>query len=602
MEALLADLRYAVRSLRHSPGFSAIAILTLALGIGATTAIASLLYGVLLRPLPYANPEQLVQVTWGFEQGWTDALTASEYVYWREHARSFAAASAYAGEGAGFNLETGDAAQYVRGQLVADSLFAVLGVRPTLGRDFSAEETRAGGPPVAIVSYGLWRDRFGADRRIVGRAVRVNGVSYMIVGVMPQGFQFGGIAPDLFLPLVLRLDPRDQGHNTNMIARLSPGVSLGAAQGDMARLLAEFRRDVPGHAGQRERGARLVPYRELLVAGVRPTLVLLFGAVALVVLIAIANATGLLFGRASARAQEIAVRTALGAGRWALARPLLAEGLVLALAGGVGGVLLAHWTLDLVAAASPGNLAQVAAVRLDLPVLAAAFALSLAAGLAVGVVPALKAGRDDLRGSLQAGDRGLGGVRQRARAILVGTEIALSVVLVAGALLLIVSLSSLWSVNPGFDPSRLWVVQLSLPSEKYGTTQSATLFEEAVRERLAALPGVSTVATASSPPFERGLNTWVNGVKDGRPLQAYVESRLVSPGYFETLGIPVLRGRSLTRGDAHGTAPVVVVSAALARTYWPDSAAVGHTLDGAEVVGVVGDVRTFGCDQAAPPM
>jgi len=413
---MLPDLRHALRTLRRSPGFSAIAILTLALGIGATTAIASLLYGILLRPLPYEHPERLVQVTWYFEQGGpTDAVTTTEYLYWKEHARGFAAAAAYAEVGAGFNLETESGAQYVHGQLVGDGLFAVVGVRAFLGREFTADETRLGGPPAAVLSYGLWRDRFGALPAVVGRPIRVNGTSYTVVGVMPRGFRFGPVSPGLWLPLALRPDVRDQGHNTNMIARLSPGVTLAAAQADMGRLLAEFRRDVPGHAGERERGAKLVPYREVLVADVRPTLTLLFGAVVLVVLIAVANATGLFFGRAAARSQDIAVRAALGAGRWALARPLLAESVVLALAGGAGGILLARWTLDLVLAASPRDLPLVDSVRLDLPVLAAAFALSLAAGVVVGIVPALRVARRH-------------GYNQRYAVVVGGGELAAAVI------------------------------------------------------------------------------------------------------------------------------------------------------------------------------
>src|SRR3989441_2820677 len=337
----------------------------------------------------------------------------------------------------GFNLETESGAQYVHGQLVGDGLFAVVGVRAFLGREFTVEETRPGGPPAAILSYRLWRDRFGALPAVVGRPIRVNGTSYTVVGVMPRDFRFGPASPALWLPLALRPDVRDQGHNTNMIARLSPGVTLAAAQADMGRLLAEFRRDVPGHAGERERGAKLVPYREVLVADVRPTLTLLFGAVVLVVLIAVANATGLFFGRAAARSQDTALRAPLGAGRWALARPLLAESVVLALAGGAGGILLARWTLDLVLAASPRDLPLVDSVRLDLPVLAAAFALSLAAGGVVGVVAALRGARPGLRNSLQQDDRGLGGgggIRQRARALLVGPGVALAVALLAGPL------------------------------------------------------------------------------------------------------------------------------------------------------------------------
>jgi len=606
---VLNDLRFALRSLRKSPGFTSVTLLTVALGIGVTTAIFSVVQAVLLRPLPYPDPDRLVQTAWVWRAGSadaTDALTATQYAFWKGHARSFSGTAAFAQPGAGFNLVAQGEPAYVRGQLASADLFPVLGVGPMLGRGFLPEEDRPGAPTVAIVSYGLWRQRFGGDPGVVGQTVSINGTSHTIVGVMPPGFRFGATTADIWLPLRLVADPRDQGHNTEVIARLAPGVAIQQAQAEMPGLLGAFRQAFP-EQGVRDNsgGVLLRPYRQLLVDDVRETLLLLFGAAGLVLLIAAANTASLFLGRVVARRQDVAARAALGAGPWALVRPLLAESLLLSLAGGAVGVLLAGWSLDGLIVLSPRDLPLADQVHLDPTVLATAFGLAALTGLAAALFPALRIPRGNLQPWLQGTNRALGGARQRGRSVLVATEIALSTVLLVGAGLLIASLAQLWGVRPGFEPERVWAVQMSLPSGKYRSTNQVWRFESQVIDRFDALPGVSAVATASSLPLERGLNIWITGLGDGNREQTYIEARVVSPGYFRTLGIPQLGGRAFSDGDGPNAPRAVVINQALARQLWPGASAVGRQLlsfDGwpAEVVGVVGDVREFGLDKPAP--
>ena len=606
MEALLQDLRYAIRTLAKSPGFALVAVLTLALGIGPNTAIFSLIYGALLKPLPYHEPDRLVSVDWQFGGGMINSVTATQYTYWKAHGRSLASAGGFVDAGSGFNLVAAGVPEFVRGQLVTADLFKTLGVFPARGRPFSAEEDRPKGPPAVIISDGLWRRDFGADPEVLGKTVRISGAEYPIVGVMPRGFVLGDQSSDLWLPMRLDPDPRDQGHNTEMIARLAPGISLAQAQGEMPGILAGLREDFPGHVGPKERGVVLQPYHEVLVADSRPTLLLLLGAVGLVLLIAVANATGLFLGRAAARRREVGVRAALGAGRWALARPLLAESLLLALAGGAVGLALGTWTLDLLRATGARALPIVQSIRLEWPVLLVTFALSAVAGVIVGVIPAIEALRVDLHESLREGDRALGGATHRMRSILVGAEVALSLVLLVSAGLLIVTIGDLWRVRPGFDPGGVWTVQASLSGPAYSSSAQVARFEDRVSAGLAALPGVRAVGSGSSLPVERGLNEWVTGLKDGKQTQTYVEARIVGGDYFGALGIPLRRGRAFTAGDGAHAPRVAVVNEALASVYWPNGDALGNPIwvDGTpcEVIGVVGDVQEFGFDQEPPRM
>ncbi len=603
MDAVLQDLRYAIRNLRRTPGFTLIAALTLALGIGPNTAIFSLIYGLMLRPLPYQDPGKLVVGTWAFQQGQAmNGVTTAEYTWWAQHQQVFSGMAAATSEGAGYNLELAGQPEYVRGQRVSVGLFPVLGVRPAAGRWFLAGEDQRGGPPAVIISWALWQRRFGGSPDAIGRIIPLNGGSYPIVGVLPSGFTFESAGVDVWLPLWLQVNPGDQGHNTMLVARLAPGISLEQAQAQMPRMLAEFDRELPGHVTKGERGMFLQPLRDVMIEDIRPIVLLLFGAVALVVLIAVANATGLLLGRATSRRHEVAVRAALGASRWALMRAMIAEGVVLAIAGAAVGLLLARWTLDLVNRAVSGNADVLSVTSLDLPVLLMTLVLSLIVGTVVGVIPALQRPANNVSSTLQETARA-GSGRQFWRTGLVVGEVALSTVLLAGAVLLMVSISRLWSVSPGFDTAGVTVIQTSLPGGKFATTEAVGQFESRVIERVSRLPGVTLAAAASSTPLERGLNGGVWGVRHGKQVSEYTEGRVVGPGYFATLGIPVLRGRAFDETDRASSAQVVIINKALARRFFGDEDPIGQTI-GYEsrqrlVVGVVADILDRRLDQPA---
>lgn len=604
----MRDLRFAVRQLTKHPGFAAVVILTLALGIGPNTAIFSLIYGILLRPPPYHEPEELVRPMWQWQSAseWIDALTATQYVFWKERNRVFEGISAYRRIGAGFNIVTGGEPAYVRGQYVAADLFPLLGVPPVQGRSFADDEDEPGGPPVAMVSHALWMQRLGGDPAVVGRGLEINGTIHTVVGVMPAGFVLDGNPVDLWLPLRLRVSPNDQGHNTTTIARLTAGVTLEQAQADMGRLLTELNEVYPGHVSEGERGVLLRPYHHELVGDVRGSLLLLMGAVGLVLLIATANAAALFLGRATARGHEFAVRSALGATGPIAVRPLVVESVLLSLAGGALGLLLADWSLRALLALGARDLPFMGKVAIDGPVLAATFGLSVTIGLVVGLLPALRHARRDARETLQRGDQALGGARQRMRTLLVGGEVALSTALLAGSLLLIVSIQKLWNTDAGFDPENLWTVQMSLPPQEYDTQDEVMQFSEAVRQGLASLPGVVSVTTSSSLPLERGLTFWIQAMKGGERAGQVIEMRIVGTDYFTTLGIQLLRGRALGGVDRGDAPTVVVVNRTLADMYWRDRSPVGETVwigpMTAQVVGVVADVREFGLDADPPPL
>ncbi|MGH7528827.1 MAG: ABC transporter permease [Gemmatimonadales bacterium] len=607
MDTLAQDLRYAVRALRKSPGFTLVVVLTLALGIGPNAAIFSVIYGVLLRPLPYHEPENLVRPRWQWQSASssTDALTATQYVFWKERNRVFEAISAYARPGAGFNIVASGEPTYVRGQYVAWDLFPLLGIPPAEGRSFTEDEDQQGGPPVAMVSHALTQ-RLGGAPDAVGRGLEINGTTHTVIGVMPAGFALDGDPVDLWLPLRLRVSPRDQGHNTMTIARLKSGVTLEQAQADMGRLLAELHEAYPGHVDAGERGVLLRPYHEELVGDVRGSLLLLMGAVGLVLLIATANAAALFLGRANARSHEFAVRTALGASRLAAMRPLLVESVLLSLAGGVVGLLFADWSLGALLALGARDLPFLGELAVDGAVLTVTFGVAVTIGVVAGILPALKHARRHVGETLHWGDRALGGARQRMRTLLVGGEVALSTALLAGSVLLIVSIHKLWNTDPGFDPENVWTVQMSVSPQEYGTQDDVLRFSEEVRRQFASLPGVRSVTTASSLPLERGANFWIRAMKGGARTGQVIELRAVGADYFTTLGIPLLRGRPLDGADRRDAPAVVVVNRRLAEFYWPDRNPVGETVwigpMTARVVGVVADVREFGLDADPPPL
>ncbi len=604
-ESAWQDVKFGARMLRRRPGFALVAVLTLALGVGANTAVFSVVNSVLLRPLPYPESDRLVQCYWQWARGETQNVSALMSEYWSEHSDCLESSAALGYGGAGFNLEGGAEPQRVSGIRVSEGFFRVLGVAPRLGRAFTPEEDRRGGASVAVITDGLWRRYFGGDPAVVGRAVRVNGVDCEIVGVMPPGFEFDEQA-DVFLPLRLVANPKDSGTNTVMLARLKQGVTPEQARADSARVLASFLAEYPDHMDASNRGVRFVPYHEAVVGDVGSLLLVLFVAAGMVLLVACANVASLLLARSTARGGEMAIRTALGAGGWRLARQVLVEGLLLAMAGSVAALVFAGYFVPLLTALSPVPLPRVDAIGLDWNVVAFAVLAGIVTSMLFGAAPALRAKRLDVSGLLRP-SQGVSshGATSRLRTILAAGEVALSFVLLVGASLLVESLVRLQAVDLGFRPEGLTTMQLSLNSAKYKTTAPAWGFEREVLARLETIPGVMHAAAVPSLPLERGLNNFATAPErpdfDGKS----VEARAVSPGYFATLGMPVLRGRALAETDGTGTAPVVVVNESLARQFWPDTDPIGRTLkiDGSvrEVVGLVPDIREDELDRPGLP-
>ncbi len=605
METLFKDLRYGTRMLMKRPGFTAIAVLTLALGIGANTAIFSVVNAVLLRPLPYPQPERLVQCYWQWTKGETESISATEYTFWKEHSQSFESAGGFSGTSSGFNLAGGAEPLRVQGIPVSENFLQVLGISPALGRGFSPEEDRPNGPRVAIISDGLWRSYFGADPSVIGRQVELNGGSCDIVGVLPRGFQFG-TPVDLLVPLQLEVNPRDQGHNTSMIARLKPGVTLDQGQAEMDQLLPEFRTEYPKHIGPNERGIKLVPYKQHVIGDVSQVLFLLFGAVGFVMLIACANVANLLLARSVARNGEMAIRVALGARRGRLIRQLMTENLLLALTGGVCGMLIALWLLPALVAMSPEGLPRMSEVGMDNQAVLFAILASVATCLLFGMMPALRAARVDINQSLKAttGRQGTRGFDARLRGLLIVGEVALAVVLLTGAALLIKSFVKLSGVELGFDPNNLTTMQLSLASDRYRSSADVWNFEHHVLEEISALPGVTSAATVPALPMERALNSFIAPVGGDEKSGRSVECRPISPDYFRTLGIPLRRGRAFTAADTRGAAPVVIINERLAHLFWPDADPLGEQIlfNGKwQVIAVASDIREKGLNQPVLP-
>jgi putative ABC transport system permease protein len=606
MTNLLNDIRYSVRLMIRAPGFTAVAVLTLALGIGANTAIFSVVNAVVLRPLPYPHPERLVRGAWQFESGEIDAVTALVFEYWKDHTRAFESVAGYSGINSGFNLAGGTEPERVRGLQVSEGFFRVLGIEPALGRGFLREEDRPGSPPVVVVSDALWRGYFGSDPNLIGKEVQVNGRSRTVVGILPSGFHFE--APiDVLLPLQLKADVRDDGQNTGLIARLRPDVSRERAQAEVEKLLPEFRSEYPTHLQAAERGMRLVGYQQSIIGDAGKTLWLLFGAVGFVLLIACANVANLLLARASARKGEIAIRIALGASRWRLMRQLLIESWLLALAGSFAGLLVALWGVPALLAFTPRKLPRLQEIGLDHQAVFFAVLASLVTSVLFGVVPAWRATGLDVNEAIKsASSRSSAGKRDsHVRGLLVISEVALSLVLLIGAALLIESFTKLRAVNLGFDPHQVITVQASLTSQRYRTTAEVLAVEQQMLDRLSSLSGVTAVATTSNVPLERGLRMGVGIESGGERNVETVWVRAISPQYFRTLKIPIVSGREFSDADTQTSALVVIVNETLARRYWPGREAeveqISRQGKALQVVGVAGDIREMALDQAVEP-
>jgi putative ABC transport system permease protein len=614
----MQDLKYAVRMLAKSPGFTAIVVLTLALGIGANTAIFSLVNTVLLRPLPYPEPQRVVTLGLDYGRGGvSDDFESLQFVYWRDHSQAFDSLAAVFGSMGGFNLVGDGGPVHVRGSKVSREFFRAAGIEPMLGRSFLAEEDRPGGPHVVVLSYGLWRSAFGSDPKVTARSIVLNGVSYSVVGVLPPGFRFisgepTASNPEVLIPLQLSDAPADRGTNYTILARLKAGTTIASAQTDADRIAAEFHRAYPNYYSDGSPfQVRVRPFQQAVLGDVQPTLLVLFGAVGFVLLIACVNVANLFLSRATARQREIAIRSALGATRARLFRQLVCESLAFAILAGGAGLALAAWGVRALAAMSPVELPRVADLSFDWRVLAFTLAVSVIAAVIFGSVATVYALRGDLNDSLKEGSERAGGIHgRRLSRVLIAGEVALSLVLLAGAGLLIATVIHLYRVPPGFETANLTSARMSLTAEKYTRTAQVWNFQRQVIERVRQLPGVASVATASATPLQRGLNTVVfrNGTpSDDRHNLVGIEYRSISPEYFQTLAIPLQRGRAFTEADSAESAGVAVVNESLANELWPDQNPIGKPLLAAdgdaaqssprEVVGVVADIREMGLDQ-----
>ena len=605
MQTLLQDLRYGLRVLAKNPSFTAIAIITLALGIGANTAIFSVVNAALLRPLPYENPGRLVYV-WSAEKARginQSTVSMPDLRDWREQNRVFAG---IAGWWSGtYNLSGGDEPQQVDGWTVSPNFFDVFGARPELGRTFVRDEEQGAKDRVVVLSHSLWIGSFGGDRRILGRTITLDGESLDVVGVMPA--EFSSPFPDvqLWVPWPARaeaLAPRGSRF-MRVIARLKPGVTIERAQADMETVARRLEQTYQEDAGVT---AYLVPAALQITGSVRPALLVLLGAVGFVLLIGCANLANLLLARSAAREKEFAVRAALGAGRWELVRQLLTESVLLSVLGGTVGILLAAWGIRYLRLILATQIPRAQEIGLDGRVLLFTVALSLLTGLAFGLFPALRSFKGQLNDSLKEGGRGWGsGVPgRRVRDLLVVCEMALALVLLAGAGLLLNSFQRLRAIDPGFNPDKVLTCQVSLPSSKYKNPQIVFFFQQLL-ERVRALPGVKAAGGTMTMPLRNSGGGYWSGLNiEGRPAVSrqsipIVSFAQVTPGYFLAMGIPVLKGREFNNVDNTDQSPkVAIVNATLARRFFSDSDPIGKRICMGEdaskgpwltVVGVVGD-------------
>jgi len=612
LEGLLQDVRYALRVLRRNPGFTLLAVLTLALGIGANTAIFSLVNAVLLRPLPYAGADRIVQV-WhtppeSFPGMTRFMVSPANYLDWRAQNHVFEFIAAY--DSASLNWAGGDRPEAVTAGVVAPEFFAVLGARPLLGRAFTPDEETPGNDKVAVLGHRLWRSRLGSEADVVGRKIRLSGESYTIVGVMPAGFNFPQWA-DLWTPLAWSEKERQvRGmHNYRAIARLKPGVGVAQVQAEMRTISVRLERQYP--EDDRGWGAIVVPLHDEMVGDVRPALLVLFAAVSLVLFIACSNVANLVLARTLARHKEIALRAALGATRGRVLQQVLCENVVLALAGGALGLFLALYGVDAIVAFLGDRLPRSAEVRVDARALVFTLLVSVLTGLAAGLLPALRLMNVNLSQALKQGQGKTasesGG--SRTRAVLVIAEVALSLVLLVGAGLMIRTLAKLHAVDPGFDPRSAVSMTLAIPAAKYSTPAQQSAFFDRTLERVRSLPGVDSAGAVSTLPTAGSGSTQPVAI-EGRPAAALSEQpevavRVLTPGYLRVMRIPVLRGRDVGDADAAGRPAVVLISESLGRTFWPGEDPVGRHLTlsfyagvSREVVGVVGDVKKDGLADA----
>jgi putative ABC transport system permease protein len=599
-EEVFQDLRYGVRMLLKHPGFTFIAVLTLALGIGANTAIFSIVNAVLLRPFPYQAPERLVILRERVSGGGAGfSPSYPNFADWRAQ-NTVCSSMAAVRQNESFNLTGTGEPERLQGRLVSAEFFSTLGIEPLLGRDFLAEEDRPGATPAAILSYGLWQRRFDEDPGIIGKQLTLNNQSFTVIGITPANFQFWAEA-DITVPIGLsaqrfRLRGADPG--ADVVARLKPDVSQEQAETGLNMIAARLEEQYP--KSNKGRRVRVTPLHERFVGDVRQPLLILLGAVGLVLLIACANVANLMLVRASARQKEMAMRVALGAGRWRIIRQLLTESVLLAALGAAFGILLAHWGTSFIAGHLPDGIPRLQEAQVDAPALVFTLAVSLVTGLLFGLAPALQASRPNLTEGLKEGDRGSSGRRQRLRSLLVVGEVALTLTLLVGAGLLIQSFRRVLQVDPGFNTQNLLTMQLSVNNSD--VQQVANFFEQ-LQQNVRNLPGVKSVAVSDGLPF--GMANYPGFIIEGRPEPDNKGSGLrysVSPDYFRTMGIELIKGRLFTAEDTRDSPLVAVINEVLAQRYFPNEDPIGKRLKhgptspSLEIVGIVRHVEHYKLD------
>ena len=625
------DLRFAFRQLTKNPGFTAVAILTVALGIGACTAVFSLVNALLIRPLPYHAPQELVLLWQKFSAQGLDQIpvSAPEYLDYEKQTTSFEHIAAF--DYTDLNLTGGDMPERIQGAVVAPSLFPLLGVGPIRGRVFSSDEFGEGRDNVVILSARLWQRRFNSDPNLVGKEISLNGRNFTVVGIMSETFQFplplfgiqGGTFAqrvDIWKPIAFTKDELESrgSRSYGVIARVKRGVTLGQAQAEINKIHANWLKQFPGNYNPDVRfGGTLYPLHEQVVGGMRTALLILLAAVGVVLLIACANLTTMLLARAAAREREFAIRVALGATRLRVLRQILSESVLLAVIGGFAGALLAVWGLDLLRAIGTQTVPRIAEANLDLRVLLVTFLVSIGTGILFGLVPALGSGKPELTEALKEGGRGAtSGVRRnRLRNALVVAEVALALVLLVSAGLLIKSFVRLQNVDPGFNPKNVLTMELALPQMKYPRGKPVIDFYAEVERRVSGIAGVQHAALTSILPLS-GSNSDNSFHIEGRPenqtgVYPDEEVRVITPDYFRVLETLLLKGRYFTEADSAEAPGVIIINQAMAKKYWPGEDALGKRINFGDadpqkikwftIVGIVGDLRHRGLDEDPRP-
>jgi predicted permease len=608
MSGLIQDVRYALRQLRKSPAFTLVAVLTLALGIGANTAIFSVVEGVLLRPLPYRDSDQLVRVWSTSNRSSRDVSSYPDFKDWADQNHSFQQMAAYRGQS--FNLSGGDHPERIRGLLITSKFFELLDVKPILGRAFTSDEHELGRNHVLLLSSALWQSHFAGDSGVLGRSLKLDDESYTVIGVLPSSFDFPPDETKGGVVLPLPPDMRRTHGFLYVFGRLKPNTTLASAQADIdtiaRRLAGQYKED----KGQ---GVSVQTLQASFVSDYRPALMILLGAVGLVLLITCANVANLFLGRASSRQREVAVRASLGAGRLRLMRQLLTESLLIGLAGGTVGLVFANWGVNMLVRllTQSFSIHGTEAIATNLQVLAFAAVISIMTGLISGVLPALFASKVNLSEGLKEGGRSVGSGRahKRFRGALVVSEVALALVLLCCAGLLIRSLMLLTRVDSGVQTENVMAIDLSLTSAKYSHTATRAALFSHILQRVGQLPGVESAAVVADVPLtqnEDSLGFSIEGVPDPPERKLSVRFNIVGPGYFTTLGIPLTQGRDFADTDADGTPMVIVVNQAMARRFWPKQNPIGRriTTDNKtwySIIGVAGDVRQMGLRADSEP-